>query len=529
MAKFTGGDLRLKDGQRVTFGTDLDSHLYWNNTASQMEITTVISGVDPTADYHLTTKQYVDELVASGTGLSHNILGGLQGGVSNEYYHLTSTQHSALTSVGGVADASTEHTHDDRYYTETEVDNLLTTLSGDLAGDLSSHVNDSTIHFTESSIDHGSISGLDGDDHTQYILVDGSRGFTGTVSGVYPTVASHLTTKQYVDESIDEATFGLDWQDSVLDFTVAASGVQSTGNRYVSTSTAGGWTEDYIYEWDGSQWNETVPNEGYALWDETNDRHMVYNGSDWVRFGSTITHNYLNGLQGGTTDQYYHMTSTQHSALTSFGGVGNASSEHIHDDRYYTETEVDGLLTTLSGDLQSDIDNINNDFDENAQDAVGGIMVGAGSVTVTYDDGTPQITISGTIPVMDHGGLTGLGDDDHTQYILVNGSRGFTATVSGVTPTEDYHLATKAYVDEGGVDRHGRQAIGNGVDNITVNFSDIGSTDYTINATLENTSDTPPSIYAFIVSARTSSSFTVTLMGDTDSANYVLNWSVIED
>jgi hypothetical protein len=112
---------------------------------------------------------------------------------------------------------------------------------------------------------------------------------------------------------------------------------------------------------------------------------------------------------------------------------------------------------------------------------------------------------------------------------LVDGSRGFTSTVSGVTPTQDYHLATKSYVDAGGTDNHGRESISNGSSTVSVTFSDLGTTNYTISATLENTSDSPPSIYAFIVSAKSSTGFTVTLMGDTDSANYVLNWSVILD
>jgi hypothetical protein len=62
--------------------------------------------------------------------------------------------------------------------------------------------------------------------------------------------------------------------------------------------------------------------------------------------------------------------------------------------------------------------------------------------------------------VTDHGALTGLADDDHAQYILVGGSRGFTSTVSGTIPIEGYHLATKEYVDNavisgGGVTDHG--------------------------------------------------------------------------
>lgn len=49
---------------------------------------------------------------------------------------------------------------------------------------------------------------------------------------------------------------------------------------------------------------------------------------------------------------------------------------------------------------------------------------------------------------IDHGlALVGLGDDDHTQYILVSGARAFTGVVGGVAPTAAAHLATKGYAD----------------------------------------------------------------------------------
>lgn len=49
---------------------------------------------------------------------------------------------------------------------------------------------------------------------------------------------------------------------------------------------------------------------------------------------------------------------------------------------------------------------------------------------------------------LDHGdALNGLGDDDHTQYSKADGTRAFTGTVGGITPTLDAHLVTKGYVD----------------------------------------------------------------------------------
>jgi hypothetical protein len=46
-----------------------------------------------------------------------------------------------------------------------------------------------------------------------------------------------------------------------------------------------------------------------------------------------------------------------------------------------------------------------------------------------------------------HHDLIGRGDDDHIQYILVNGDRAFTDTVGGVYPVADSDLVTKYYVD----------------------------------------------------------------------------------
>jgi hypothetical protein len=59
----------------------------------------------------------------------------------------------------------------------------------------------------------------------------------------------------------------------------------------------------------------------------------------------------------------------------------------------------------------------------------GGVAVGGGGVT-------------------DHGLLTGLTpDDDHPHYVLADGTRGFSGTVSGVDPVDSDDLTTKNYVD----------------------------------------------------------------------------------
>jgi hypothetical protein len=549
MAKFTNKDLRLKDGQKVTWGTDLDANMWYDGAADQLSVDVTISGVDPTEDYHLTTRYYVDDQIATTSGSLQDQLddltldhGGLEGLADDDHtqYILVDGSRGFTNTVSGVDPTQPYH-----LATKDYIDQELATVSGGIVQD------------------HGGLTGLGDDDHTQYILVNGTRAFTSTVGGVTPTDPTHLTTKDYVDAAIQ----GLDWQESVIDFWTPSAGLPATpnlGDRYVADDSGNGWVQNNVYTWDGTQWDEVAANDGMSAWFEDEDVLFVYaenpTTSGWVRFGSTITHNNTNGLQGGTANEYYHLRQAEYYALAYNGNnsIDDASGQHHHDSRYYTETEIDATVSGLEADINTYSDHGAlsglGDDDHSQYTLADGTRAFTGTVagitptldahltTKLYVDGEVA-TVSGAIDShvsdasihfteasIDHGSIAGLGDDDHTQYILVDGTRGFTATVSGVTPTQDYHLATKAYVD--GADQpqqHGRQVIADGASTVTVNFTDVGSTNYTVSVTLENTADSPPSIYPFIVSGKTSSSFTVTFAGDMDSANYYIDWIIIED
>ena len=522
MAKFTNKDLRLKDNQKVTWGDSLDANIWWDGENNQLKIDTTISGVTPTDSYHLTTKDYVDNATATLSGsmvLDHSGLIGLENDDHTQYI-LTDGSRGFTNTISGITPSA-----DSDLATKGYIDGEISSVSGNII------------------TDHGGLGGLSDDDHTQYILADGSRSFTGVVGGVTPIEGTHLTTKDYVDLAIQ----GLDWQQSVDNFWTPSTGLPvapSSGIRYVADDSGNGWTVNYIYTWVEDQWTEVIPNEGFTTWFETPDTAYTFNGTAWVRFGSTITHNNTNGIQGGTTDQYYHLTSIQVAALTDNGAsVDDASSQHHHDSSYYTETEMNITISGLEADITtySDHGNLTGLSDDDHTQYI--LADGSRGFTSTVSGTTPSSdsdlatkgyidgeisSVSSTI-ITDHGGLDGLSDDDHTQYILADGSRGFSNTVSGVTPINSYDLATKAYVDGEGTTLRGRAAISDGAATVTVNFSDVGHTNYTVNITMENTADSPPSIYMFIVTAKTSNSFTVIFTGDMDSANYFINWTLIED
>ena len=232
--------------------------------------------------------------------------------------------------------------------------------------------------------------------------------------------ASDISSSLAVDDTIKikgAVTSGVNGQ-----YTVASvSGTSVVVNEAIADSTSegdlyeadAGWAPmgpDEIAEWNGSAWTNITdgsgaPDEGWAVWVQDEDINYTYNGTNWVTFGSTQSHEGLSGLQGGTAGEHYHLTSAQESGLTS----GGDTSLHKHDNMYYTETE-------LSGDGTSSVhwNNLTNkptDYTPNqeaTEDIVGAMVSGntENGISVTYDDtngkldfdvNDPTITLSGDV------------------------------------------------------------------------------------------------------------------------------------
>ncbi|GGG34273.1 hypothetical protein [Hymenobacter glacieicola] len=74
--------------------------------------------------------------------------------------------------------------------------------------------------------------------------------------------------------------------------------------------------------------------------------------------------------------------------------AGKAPLVHHHDDRYYTEQEVDAKLTGKADTNHQHTASQVVDFSEAVQDAVAAFMRAGGGVTLTYDDASNTYTIS---------------------------------------------------------------------------------------------------------------------------------------
>lgn len=132
----------------------------------------------------------------------------------------------------------------------------------------------------------------------------------------------------------------------------------------------------------------------------------------------------------------FDLTATEVNATTVTGGTVNATTLNVTGT-----ANIDTISSTTTLSITNSVDMGGTYTVTNLAEPVDG----SDAVTLDY----LTAALSGAV-VTDHGGLTGLADDDHVQYTLADGSRAFTGTVGGVTPVADADLATKAYVDGAG-------------------------------------------------------------------------------
>lgn len=271
--------------------------------------------------------------------------------------------------------------------------------------------------------DHDALQGLLDDDHPQYILVDGSRGFTSTVSGIYPVERYHLTTKEYVDDTIisdydvttgiigvitNETPSGtLDKSNTVFNcvytpisgtLTVALNGLHQEP----------GINNDYTAS--GSQITFVYPplSEDIVLCD-----YFYYKGATTSGFGigGFTDHGDLDGLSDDDHPQYI-LANGSRSFSATIGGVDPTSSNHLATKNY-----VDNLITGKEGSQA--------------------ILNGADNVLITFASAFPNTNYSVVVT------LENIADSPVSIYsyaVTAKSINGFTVSFSGDIDSANYKL-----------------------------------------------------------------------------------------
>lgn len=150
------------------------------------------------------------------------------------------------------------------------------------------------------------------------VLTNGSRPFTSVVAGVDPTLAEHLATKAYVD--FQTSTLGGDYGAPVqtINDLRAVAPAQRVDKQLRLVEDNG---SVYRFDLEATGGGE-APNIGPG---------------QWYKISSAIqVHNDLLNIQGGTTNERFHLTSAQSSGLTT---GGNTTLHHHLADRLTVKKE----------------------------------------------------------------------------------------------------------------------------------------------------------------------------------------------
>jgi len=182
-------------------------------------------------------------------------------------------------------------------------------------------------------IDHGSLLGLEDDDHIYYVPTDGSRGFTSTVSGVAAYEPYHLVIYEqltsasgYLQNQIDDLYMAASGVETFLDLTDTPDSYTGYANQYVRVNE----TEDGLVFAPAilSSGTEPPASGTGGIWYNNTNQIIYYWDEVRNKWLSVYTHNYLFTYSGNIDGLYM-----------SVGNVVN-SYAHFHIIRDATITSV---------------------------------------------------------------------------------------------------------------------------------------------------------------------------------------------
>ena len=171
-----------------------------------------------------------------------------------------------------------------------------------------------------------------------------------------------------------------------------------------------------------------------------------------------------------------------------------------------------------------------------------GAQGGTGSTGATGNTGEVGATLTGGTgaqgdpgdegPIGPTGGTGGIGSVGPIGDTGSQGEPGSTGGTGGVGVGEQGPIGpTGGTGAAGDLDSNlklGNISLSSGISSIVVNFGvSFANNNYSIGYSLINTTDSSPSSYTSVITAKSESGFTITLSGQIDSSNYILSWLAI--
>ncbi|NFO57738.1 DUF2793 domain-containing protein [Clostridium botulinum] len=169
------------------------------------------------------------------------------------------------------------------------------------------------------------------------------------------TSTTELWSSQKTNTEIYNAIRGLEWQDSAKNRTLTIPPTSNTkGDRYVIPSNATGvWSgkTNQIAHFNDSSWEYYVPELGWSIYVDNENKNYVYNGSAWVRSGEANQNIAAgNGLTGGGQGDSITLTIGQGNGITvSSTSISAKPGKGVTVDGNGINANVDGNSVIIDG------------------------------------------------------------------------------------------------------------------------------------------------------------------------------------
>lgn len=262
---------------------------------------------------------------ASGFNLTNRTVEALQefvlaaSGIAQSHIANTSNPHG--TTYYQVGASPSGHNHDERYYTESEVDDLIASVSG-VAPNLSAYALKSDLIYV-SGVATNHIADMNNPHETTWYQVGASA-------------SGHNHDERYYTESEIDA--------NLLSYATKVH-VSSVSGYFQSHVDNQSNPHNVTYAQVGASPSGHNHNELYYTESEVNQ--LIANVSGLIPTGYA-TRTDLLYVSGVLVD---HINDMDNPHATDWYQTGASPSGHNHDERYYTESEVNALILGISGQI----------------------------------------------------------------------------------------------------------------------------------------------------------------------------------
>ena len=253
------------------------------------------------------------------------------------------TETEVTNKLAGKSDVG--HVHDDLYYTETEIDGKISTLNNAINGKAPASHNHDDRYFTETEI-NGKIEDIN----------ESISSSVSTLEGKIATAKSGAISesKSYTDTAISKLVDSAPEAMNTLNELAKAIGDHQTEyEAYVATVSANITTakaeaiaeaakkDTALHTTISAEIDADVKVEKVRAMEAENALQNVINGKANASHG-----NHVPATQTADNTKFLRNDNTW--ATVTPGNIGAAPASHTHDDRYYTETEINGKIEDIN-------------------------------------------------------------------------------------------------------------------------------------------------------------------------------------